>query len=217
MELSDAIYQRRSIRGFKQDPVPKDTVEKILDMGLKAPSAMNTQPWEVTVATGEVLENIKKDNMEAFAKAESAYGFTCEGIYRERQVELAKQIFKVMGIERHDREKRNEWLKKGFRFFDAPVGLIISIDELIEGDLTLFNLGCFSQNVCLAALDFGLGTCIGIQGVSFGDVIRKHTGITSSKKIIMGISLGYPDWEFPANKVVSPREEVDNFTTWLGF
>lgn len=218
MDVIEAVRQRRSIRGFKKEPVPRETIREILQESLRAPSAMNTQPWELTVVTGEPLDKIREENVQKLAETGVPFHFTYEGIYRRRQVDLAKQIFALMDIKREDKEKRARWLERGFRYFDAPAAIIVSMDRsLEEGTWALFDLGCLTQTICLVALQYGLGTCIEDQGVAFEEVIRKHTGLPESKKAVIGIAIGYPDWDFPANKLVSERESADELTTWVGF
>jgi nitroreductase len=143
--------------------------------------------------------------------------FSFQGVYRQRQVDLAVRIFKLMGIAREDKEKRAQWLERGFRFFDAPAAIILSVDNSAPELLALLDIGAFCQSICLAALEYGLGTCIEDQGTAFPDLLRRFTGIPQSKNIVISIAIGYPDWDFPANKLESDREHVDNFTTWCGF
>jgi len=140
-----------------------------------------------------------------------------EGVYRQRQVDLAIQIFQLMGIAREDKAKRAEWMKRGFRFFDAPAAFILSVDKALKPWWELFDFGAISQTICLAALTCGLGTCIEDQGVMYPEVIRKYTGIPESKRIIICIPIGYPDWDFPANRLESKREPVEAIATWYGF
>ena len=219
MELLSAIETRKSIRAFTKEPVPREIIKKILEVTLRAPSGSNTQPWEFTVVSGEVLENIKGDNIEKLLSGtvvnSRSNGYF--GIHRERKVELAKDIFALMKIEREDREKRLEWLMRGFRFFDAPAAIIIAADKSLEGSWSMFDIGAVSQTICLAAVNYGIGTCIEEQGVVFQDVIRKNTSISEDKEVIIGIALGYPDPDHPANKLVSRRESLDVITDWLGF
>lgn len=219
MHINESVHTRKSIRGFKQDPVPKETIKEILDIATRAPSAMNTQPWEFTVVTGDVLDQIRQANVEQLlsdAPGLKHYHSSYQGIYRKRQVELAVQIFKLMGIAREDTNKRASWTQRGYRFFDAPAAIIISTD-IIDGAFVLFDIGAVTQTICLVAPNYGLGTCIGIQGVIFPDVIRKYAGLPDYKKIIISIAIGYPDEDFPANKLISRREPVDNITRWVGF
>ncbi len=219
MDVIEAIKTRRSIRGYKPDPVPKEVLEEILETAIRSPSSMNTHPWEFTVVAGDVMEKIKQANIENLNAGESPHleeprgEYT--GIYRERQVALAVQLFQLMGIAREDREKRMDWMKRGFRFFDAPAAIIISIDKE-AGTGGQFDVGAVSQTIALVALSYGLGTCIMGQGIMYPDVIRKLTGITESKLIVICLTIGYPDLDFPANKIYSEREPVEKITTWCG-
>jgi len=221
MDVIEAIRARKSIRGFKPDPVPKEVLREVLDVAARSPSSLNTQPWETTVVTGEVLDNIRRANVEMLASGavpQPDMPFKpYEGIYRQRQVDLAIQIFQLMGIAREDKEKRAEWMQRGFRFFDAPAAIILSVDRSLDESRPLFDIGAISQTICLAALNYGLGTCIEDVGIMFPEVVRKYAGIPESKRIIVSIAIGYPDWDFPANKLESQREPVDDITTWLGF
>lgn len=219
MDLIEAIGSRKSIRGYKPDPVPKEVLKQILEIATRAPSSMNTQPWEFTVVAGDVLDGIRKANLEKLAAGETPSmevargGY--EGAYRERQVAIGVQLFQLMGIAREDREKRMEWTKRGFRFFDAPAAIIISVDKSMH-QAAEFDLGTVAQTIALVALDYGLGTCIQGQGLAYPDVVRKLTGIPESKRITICIIIGYPDWDFPANRVNSEREPIESVTTWCG-
>ena len=219
MDILSAIKSRKSIRGYLSELVPRELISKILEVSLAAPSGSNTQPWEFTVVCGEVLENIKRDNIEKLLAGtvvnSRSNGYI--GIHRQRKVELAKDIFALMDIEREDREKRLEWLLRGFRFFDAPAAVIIAADKSLEGSWSMFDIGAVAQTICLAAMNYGVATCIEEQGVVFQDVIRKHTGIPEDKEVIIGIALGFPDPNYSANKLKSRRESLDVITNWLGF
>jgi len=222
MDTIEAVKSRRSIRGYKPNPVPMEVIREVLEIAGRSPSAMNTQPWEVTVIAGQVLEDIKRGFTEMLdAKVQPNPDFPVklyEGVYRERQVDLAKAIFELMGIEREDKKKRAEWMRKGFRFFDAPAAIIISIDQFFDDvPVGLFDLGAFAQTICLVALDYGLGTCLERQGVMYPDVVRRYTGIPESKRIIISIAIGYPDWDFPANTLETEREPVGGFVAWCGW
>jgi len=221
MEINDAINARVSIRGFKPDPVPRTTIHEILTIATRAPSGKNIQAWEIAVLTGDVLDRIRRDNVAAFLACETerpdvpmAYPL---GIYRERELEIAKTVLNVMGIRRGDKEKRSEWWQRGFRYFDAPVAVLVMCDQDIDILLAHHDIGSLSQTLCLAALRYGLGTCIVRQGVLYPDAIRRHTDIPKEKSIISAIALGYPNPDFPANRVRSPRVPVREITTWYGF
>jgi nitroreductase len=221
MEINEAIDTRVSIRGFQPDPVPGATIREILAAASRAPSGKNVQPWEIAVLSGDVLDRIRGENVASFLAGETerpdlpiAYP---AGVYREREVEIARAVLQAMGIQRGDTEKRGAWLQRGFRYFDAPVAVLLMCDADVDILLAHHDTGSFSQTFCLAALGFGLGTCIVRQGVLYPDAIRRHTGIPQSKLIISAIALGWPDPDYPANRVRSTRLPVDEITTWYGF
>lgn len=220
MDIFDAVITRKSIRAFSNKPVSKKVLYEILSAAVRAPSAVNTQPWELTVVSGEALASICRGNVE---KLNAGVAITeippdaYEGIFRQRQIGLAIEIFKLMDIAREDKVKRVEWRKRGFRFFDAPAAIIISTDRSLDGTWSLHDIGCLSQTISLVALKYGLGTCIEGQGASYPEVIREFTGIPETKRIVVGIAIGYPDLDSPINSLVTQREEVDSITTWHGF
>ncbi len=219
MELKQAMMERRSIRGFKDTPVPKEVIRDILQTATRAVSANNNQPWEFAVVTGEVLRKIGASNVQNFVDgAEPDYEDTeFEGVYRRRQIDVAKQLFGAMEIAREDKEKRHQWLQRGFRFFDAPVAIILYMDGSLRETASRFDMGCVAQSICLAAMEHGIGTCVEDQAINYQKTLRQELGIPENKRFITGIAMGYPDWEFPANHVVSAREELDNITAWYGF
>ena len=223
MNVVEAIKARKSIRDFKSDPVSQKILQKILKIACRAPSASNAQPWQFTVIAGNVLENIR---LAAIEKLQAGRPFTPEwevdqwppgSVYRRRQVKIAKQLFKLMDIPREDHQKRGEWIERGFRYFNAPAVIIITIDSSLPATRPLLDIGGVMQTISLAALEFGLGTCIQNQGVMYPDILRKFAHIPASQRIIVAIAMGYPNWDFAANQVVSTREAVENITTWCGF
>ncbi|MFO7557799.1 MAG: nitroreductase [Desulfobacterales bacterium] len=223
MDLLEAIKTRKSIRAFTSKKVPKNVIEEILDMACRAPSAMNSQPWEFTVITGDILDKIrssvieKLNNQEPMQPEHLVVGWSRESIYRNRQVELAKKLFKLMDIQREDKKKRAEWLERGFRFFDAPAVIILMTDRSLTENAPLLDMGAVMQNICLAALHFGLGTCIEDQGVLYPEVVRELAGVPETKRIVISIVIGYPDPDFPANQIITDRESADSLTRWIGF
>ncbi|MDO8472340.1 MAG: nitroreductase family protein [Dehalococcoidia bacterium] len=220
MDVIEAMANRQSVRKFKSVPVPKEVLRDILDVAIQSPSAMNTQPWAITVVTGEALERLKKDNLSAFASGAEAKAdlphIPFQDEYRRRQVDLAIQIFKLMDIAREDKQKRQEWQQLGFRFFDAPVAILLSIDKSLTGsEMSLLDMGAIMYAICLAAMKHGLGTCIEDQGVMFPQAARKHAMIPDSRRLVIAIAVGYPDWDFPANKLESTREPLNKVVTWV--
>lgn len=219
MEIREAILKRRSIRGFKDTPVSKEIIEDILRTATRAVSANNTQPWEFAVITGEMLKKIGEENVKSFVggEAEDKEDTEFSGVYRQRLVGVAKQLFAAMDIAREDKEKRFWWMQRGFGFFDAPAAIILYMDESLDEAECRFDMGCVAQNICLAAMEHGIGTCVENQAIMYQKALRKYLDIPESKVFVTGIALGYPDPDFPANDVISEREDIDNITGWYGF
>ncbi len=221
MDFIETVRGRKSIRGYKPDPVPQELLWEIIETAVRAPSAMNTQPWEITVVTGEPLENIKKENIETVTGGKGPNPDTpmerYEGIYRDRQVGLAKGLFGLLEISREDREKRMAWTMSGFRFFDAPAVIIVSVDKSLAPAHAFTDMGIIMQTICLTAYAHGLGTCIMGQGIMFPEVVRKYTDIPDSKIIFLCTPIGYPDPDFPANKLVTERASLNDSARFLGF
>lgn len=220
MEIVEAIKARRSIRAFLPQPVPKRVMEEILEVAARSPSFANTQPWEVAVIGGEVMEQVKEALLQAVKSEvppapDIPYPRFAEP-YLSRLREEGYMLYQILGIKREDREARREWSLQGRKYFDAPNGLVFYLDEEL-GQWSLFDLGLFSQSVMLAASAFGLGTCALAAVVTYPAILREILGIPDGKKIVCGMALGYPDWNHPANKLVSVREPVASFTRWCGF
>ena len=223
MDIIEAIKSRKSIRDFKHDPVPKSVIREILEVSCRAPSAMNSQPWEFTIITGEVFEEIKQATVEKLRAGEKPHaehsfsGWPVDSVYRRRQIGLAKGLFQIMHIKKEDSEKRSQWMERGFRYFNAPAAIIICVDKMLAEGTPIFDIGSVTQTICLAALHFGLGTCIEEQGVMYPEILREHCDIPAGKKIIVAIALGYPNWDFPANQLETARESIESNTNWCGF
>ncbi|MDY6968055.1 MAG: nitroreductase [Spirochaetota bacterium] len=223
MDIIEAIKKRKSIRDFKSDPVPKEIIKEILEIASRAPSAMNTQPWQFVVVSGDVLDKIREDNIKNLISKihtnpeHRIMGWPSDSVYRKRQVELAKELFRLMDIQREDKVKRAQWTQRGFRYFNAPAAIIILTDQMLAESSPLLDLGGVIQTICLTAMNYDLGTCIEDQGVMYPDIVRKHVDIQESMRIIMAIAIGYPNWNFPANKIETSRETLENSTSWFGF
>jgi nitroreductase len=223
MDFDTLVRTRRSVRGYKNDPVPRALIEEILEIAKGAPSSMNTQPWHVHVLTGDALEEVRRRNTEvmltgAKANRDIATHGEYEGMHRQRQVAIAIELFKVMGIERHDKTMRQDWVMRGFRQFDAPVSIVLTYDrELDPGAVVHFDLGALSYGICLAAWARGLGTVINGQGIMRSEIVREVANIPNDEVIMTCIAMGWPNDEFPANAVKAAREPVDRFVRFVGF
>ncbi|MES2631617.1 MAG: nitroreductase [Pseudomonadota bacterium] len=223
MQFDDVILGRRSIRGYKPDPVPRALIEEIIALAMRAPSSMNTQPWNFYIVTGQALARIRAGNTERMLAGvpqsrEFRTGEAFAGTHRERQIGVAKQLFSAMGIARDDAQMRQDWVMRGFRQFDAPVCVIVTYDrELAGSDDTAFDCGAVSTALVNAAWSRGLGCVINSQGIMQSPVVREHAGIAADQVIMKSIALGWPDETFPANAVVSERKSVSEACVFVGF
>jgi nitroreductase len=217
------VRGRRSIRGYKPDPVPKALIAEIIAMAMRAPSSLNTQPWNFTVVSGAALDAIRQGNTERnLAGVPSSREFKAsdgyEGAHRERQIGVAKQLFAAMDIAREDQAKRKEWVLRGFRQFDAPVSIIVTYDKILKGnDIAPFDCGAVINALVNAAWSRGLGCVINSQGIMQSPVVREHARIPDDQLIMMCIAMGWPDDDFPANAVVTERKSVEEAVTFIGF
>ncbi len=224
MDLDQAMQDRRSIRGFTGDPVPRAVLEEVIALANRAPSSMNTQPWHFHVLTGEPLERVRQGNSERMlagvpVQREIMDHGEYEGVHRTRQIEIAVQLFEAMGIERHDKAKRQDWVMRGFRQFDAPVSVVVCFDKSLEDRSTIahFDLGAATYGLVLAAWSRGLGAVINGQGIMQSPVVREVAQIPDDQVILTCVALGWPDEGFSANAVKSRRRPVDNTARFIGF
>ena len=223
MEFSQLIKSRKSIRGYLNKPVPREVIDEIIEVAKWSPSSMNTQPWYVHVITGEPLNRIRLGNTHNMlsgvpAKRDFPMKEGYEGVHRQRQVGIAVQIFEAMGIARDDKEKRTDWVMRGFRQFDAPVSVVLTYDKYLEpAAISQFDLGALSHAIVLAAWERGLGCVINGQGIMQSSVVHEHAGIPDDQSIMICIAMGYPDENFVANQVKSVREANETFVRYVGF
>lgn len=223
MGYDEVVTGRRSIRGFLDKPVPRAVVEEVLELAMRAPSSFNNQCWNFTVVTGDPLDAIRKGNTEGIlaGKPDSREfrSFTkVPDEHRGRQIEIAKQLFGAMGIERDDKEGRQDWVLRGFRQFDAPVSIVVTYDRVILGsDIAPFDCGAVTNAIVNAAWSRGLGCVINSQGIMQSPVVREHAGIPDDQVIMICIAMGWPDEDFPANAVVSNRKPLEETARFVGF
>jgi len=214
-----AITSRRSIRAFLPDPVPRDVIEDILRVAARAPSGTNTQPWFVHVLTGAALRRLSEAILEIQRDAQSLALHTEEyAYYPEKWVEpyLARRrkvgwdLYGLLGIGRTDKERMQAQNCRNFVFFDAPVGLIFSIDRVMAQGSWL-DYGMFLQNIMVAARARGLDTCPQAAFTTFHRVIRDQLDIGAERTIVCGMSLGHADMSRIENTLVTEREPLERF------
>ncbi len=226
MDIVEAINKRKSIRAFKPDPVPRLILKEIMELALRAPSWANTQPWEFTIVAGSKLEEIRQIFIEKIEEEPAPDITRPRGFpepYDSRIRALARTELEIKGIQREDREGRGWWRLEGLRHYGAPSVIYICIDRsfYFQGkDINVwpvFDCGLVAENIMLLATKYGLGTVAQAQAVIYPEVLRKVLGIPDSKLIVLGIAIGYPDWDDPINQFQSEREPLDNVAKWYGF
>ena len=223
MEFDAVMQGRRSIRGYLDKPVPQALIREVLALAMRAPTSLNTQPWNFYVVTGAVLDRIRQGNVERNLAGmpdsrEFRMGPGYVGAHRERQIGIAKQLFAAMGIQRDDKAARQDWVLRGFRQFDAPVSIVVTYDRSIQGsDIAPFDCGGVVNAIVNVAWSRGLGCVINSQGIMQSPVVRAEAGIGDDQVIQTCIAMGWPDDRFPANAVVSQRKSVDEAAVFVGF
>ena len=227
MDLREAIEKRKSIRAFKPEPVPQETLRKIIETAVRAPSWANTQPWEFVIVTGGKLQAIK----DAFA---GQVGMRAAPDFPgpEEFPEPFKARFGDLAVKMSEAAKRrgpggqmagDEWYLQGPRLYGAPAAIYICVDRSFchqRGGLNVwpvFDCGMVAQNIMLLAVEHGLGTIAQAQAVHYPQVLRQMLGIPDSKLILLGIAIGYPDNDNSINAFRSDREAVDSVVKWYGF
>jgi len=215
-----AIRSRQSIRQFLTMPVPVETVRAILDDAKWAPSGTNTQPWRVVVVTGETKKQLSDallDLRQQNAPSSPDYFYYPQNWrepYLSRRRECGLALYQSIHIEKHEIEKRLVAWNRNYTFFDAPVGLIFFIEKKLEKGSWL-DCGMFIQNVMLAAMGHGLGTCPQASIAEYPDTVRNVLNVSNDWHVICGMALGYPDFSAEINQYRTSRVEVDEFTSWM--
>ncbi|MCP4328929.1 MAG: nitroreductase [Alphaproteobacteria bacterium] len=221
MKVEDAITSRRSVRAFLDRPVPRATVEHILRAAARAPSGTNMQPWRVWVVTGPAKARLSAAIHHARAvepdKHDQEYRYyppDWREPYLGRRRKIGWDLYGLLGIERGEKERMHAQHGRNFDFFDAPVGMIFTIDRDLEIGSWL-DFGMFLQNIMLAARGEGLHTCPQAAFAPYHAVIRETLGVPDDQVVICGMSLGYEDEAAPENRLRTVRVEVDEFARFI--
>ena len=218
-----AITSRRSVRAFLPTPVPLDVVHDILRVAARAPSGTNTQPWRVSVLTGAARAELSRRITAAYDDpAERAlhteeyayYPTRWESPYIERRRKLGWDLYGLLGIGKGDRERMHAQHGRNYRFFDAPVGLIFTIDRILEQGSWL-DYGMFLQSIMVAARARGLDTCPQAAFATFHRVIEDFLQLPDGQMVVCGMSLGFADPQAIENTLVTEREPVEQFARFL--
>jgi len=220
MDLWDAVKQRRSIRVFKPDPIPKDVIEKIIMAATEAPSSSNMQPWEFVVVAGRERDRLGQILVEAFAKEKKDYDF--EGDkgkpFPEKILQRRKAFYKELFQKAEEKGlDPKKFLQEGtYNFWGAPVIFFALIDETMEKRF-VFDIGAAVENLLLAAQAEGLGTHLIRLIVKFEDKIKEVLHLPKEKSLVIGICLGYPDPNALINQYKPKRVDISQIVTWVGY
>ena len=216
MDLIQTIKERRSIRAFKPEPVPKGTVEEILRLTVHAPSAINLQPWEFVVVTGEEKVRLSRRLIKAYHEKQISCGPgnvkplpKTYGKRGAKTLALMQPFLEEMGVD------PNQYINEGScNFYGAPVAILLCLDDSFP-DARMVDIGIALGYLALAAHEFELGTCpIGLI-VAYGDEIKDLLNIPENKNVVIGVALGYPDRDVPINRFKSQRDDLEKFVRWV--
>lgn len=212
MPLIDAIYQRRSVRGFLDKKIPEETLNRIFEIAQQAPSNCNVQPWQVYLATGDLRDKISQQMVDMVkdgiqGNPDYPYRGTFVGDYRRKQVDCAVALYNEMGIARDDGEGRMRAVLRNFELFDAPYMAFIGMDKEF-GTTVALDVGMYAQNLMLTLVAFGLHSCPMGTMRQYPDLVREAFGLSEENRILFGIAFGYEDPSVPANRTRVGRDPV---------
>jgi nitroreductase len=222
-----AINNRFSARAFLPTPVPRGMLENILALASRAPSGTNTQPWKVYVLQGAKKDELVRqvcaahDELRNHPELETKYRPDYDYYprhwvepYLGRRRQNGWSLYELAGIAKGDKDKMHAQHQRNFRFFDAPVGLLFTLDRVM-GQGSFVDYGMFLQNLMLAARARGLHTCPQAAWNDFASIVLPYIGAAAEELLVCGISLGYADESAPVNSLFTPREPVQGFTHWV--
>jgi len=218
-----AITSRRSIRAYLPTPVAREDVEAILEVAARAPSGTNTQPWKVHVLTGAAKERLSDRILATYADPAQSREHVEEYAYYprewvspfiDRRRKVGWDLYALLGLTRDNKAGMAAQHGRNYRFFDAPVGMIFTIDRIMEQGSWL-DYGMFLQNIMVAARGRGLDTCPQAAFTQFHRIISAELGLPDSEMVVCGMALGYADPDKVENTLVTEREPVSSFAHFL--
>ena len=216
MEFTDVVANRRSTRAFETEPVAAEIIERVFSLGLKAPSNCNTQPWYVHIASGAKIELLRSMLPEKFMAGQLHLDYPYDGVYegefKVRQYAAAQALYDSLNIAREDKVKRHEAFMRNFTFFDAPHVAFFYLPAEF-GLREACDLGMFAQTVMLGLVNEGLGSCPQTALGFHAGTIKETLGIPDDRKLMFGLSFGYPKQEEPVNQCVTDRALFSDLVT----
>jgi len=219
MDAVDCIKTRMSIRGFKEDPVPKELLTKVIETACWSPSYKNTQPWEVMVLSGAKKEGLSSMLVELLESgAEPSPDLAVPQSWPEPEQARINHLFALRKEKTGIDLSAPEWIVKAkkvnFRFYGAPHAIYLFQDNSLS-QWSLFDLGLFAQSLMLSAHAHGLGTVPQAFATDYAQDVKKYLDIPSSKRLVLGLSVGYPDMDAPANGLRTDRSPVQEIATFV--
>jgi nitroreductase len=218
-----AITTRRSIRAFLEKPVPRETIEEILAVASRAPSGTNTQPWKVYVLTGQTKEQLSAkvaaayDDPQERARHSEEYAYyptEWKSPFIDRRRKVGWDLYGLLGIAKTDKARMHAQHRRNYEFFGAPVGLMFTIDRVMQTGSWL-DYGMFLQSVMVAARARGIDTCPQAAFTQFHRIICEHIGAPANEQLVCGMSMGYGDPSAIENTLATEREPVGAFVRFL--
>jgi nitroreductase len=219
-DVFEAARTRRSIRAYKPDVIPAQTLRDIVELGKHAPSGSNIQPWQVHVLTGATLKRVGGAIQQAFLTDEPGhlrdYNYYTDPIeepYLARRRACGWGLYGTLGIGRGDHEKSKAYRASNYVFFGAPAGLVLTIDRTLEVG-SWFDYGLFAQTLMLAARARGLHTCAEASIASYPDIVRRELGIPRDFTVMCGIAMGYAQDDAVVNTFQPQRIALKDYATF---
>jgi nitroreductase len=220
--VDQAIRTRRSVRRFLPTPVPREVVEELLELAARAPSGTNVQPWKVYALAGAEKERLSAAILDKFhttgmdGREFDYYPTEWADPWLARRRKIGFGLYGLLGIGKEDKAGMKRQTGRNYSFFDAPVGLIFTMDRSL-GQGMFIDYGMFMANLMTAARARGLDTCPQAAFADYHRTIREALDIPDNELVVCGMSLGYADNDAPENRLVTEREPVDGFTDFRGF
>lgn len=208
-EIFDQLARRRrSVRGFLAEPVEQSILERIFTTASHAPSNCNTQPWRSHVVSGLLLDRLSRIFMQTIAEGQTSLDFPYEakydGVFRQRQVEVAVLLYQALGVARDDRQGRRQAFLRNLEFFGAPHAVFIFMPDWC-GIREACDVGMYTQNLMLSMQAYGVASCPQTILGYDADSVRRELNIGAEMKLLFGISFGYEDSRLPENQIVPER------------
>lgn len=221
--IDRAIVSRRSVRAFLDTPIDSSIIREILQVASRAPSGTNTQPWNVYVLTGAAKERLSTEIVESFMDPEKAAQHHEEYDYYPkewiepfigRRRKVGFDLYGLLGLKKDDKEGMKQQHARNYEFFDAPVGLIFTIDRIM-GKGSWLDYGMFMENVMVSAVGHGLATCPQAAFNQFHKIIERQLSLPENEVVVCGMALGYEDKKAIVNTLKTTRVPVDEFVTFI--